>query len=111
MDSHENFQDGPLLSGSQRVRRHNRKQPLPYNGDDGILSQEKTERKEALSVTQVRQAMIAAGINCKAYSGHSFRIGAATTARRGVQQLSKLWEDGRALHTCYTYAYASQGKN
>ena len=36
-------------------------------------------------VTQVRQAITAAGINFKLYSGHSFRIRAASTAaRRGV---------------------------
>jgi hypothetical protein len=31
-------------------------------------------------VAQIRQALTAAKINCKPYSGHSFRIGAATTA-------------------------------
>lgn len=58
-------------------------------------------------VTQVRQAITAAGINCKPYSGHSFRIRAASTAaRRGVPPATI---HGRVLHTCYTYV--SQGKN
>ena len=37
-------------------------------------------------VQQVREALSMAGIDCTAYAGHSFRIGAATTAaRQGIQ--------------------------
>ena len=36
-------------------------------------------------VREVRAALAHAGVDCSAYAGHSFRIGAATTAaRRGV---------------------------
>ena len=41
---------GSLSTGSRRVHRHNRKQALPCNGDDGILSQERTERRDAFSI-------------------------------------------------------------
>ena len=38
-------------------------------------------------VAQVRDALVAAGINEGSYSGHSFRIGAATTAAaKGVEE-------------------------
>ena len=38
-------------------------------------------------VAKVREALTQAGINCAPYSGHSFRIGAATTAaKQGVEE-------------------------
>ena len=46
--------------------------------DDRLLTRDRF-------VERVRQALTAARIDCKPYSGHSFRIGAATTAaKRGV---------------------------
>ncbi len=53
-------------------------------------------------VSRIRQAMERAGLNCTAYSGHSFRIGAATTAARcGINDAtSKLlgrWESAAYL--------------
>ncbi len=48
-------------------------------------------------VIRVREALQTAGVDCKSYSGHSFRIGAATTAaRQGISdatiQILGRWE-------------------
>ena len=44
---------------------------------------------KSLFIAQVRMAMMAAGIDWKKYSGHSFRIGAATTAHaNGISDAS-----------------------
>ena len=38
-------------------------------------------------VSRIREALSQAGVNCAPYSGHSFRIGAATTAaRQGIEE-------------------------
>ena len=39
-----------------------------------------TPLTKARFITKVREALAAAGVDCSSYSGHSFRIGAATTA-------------------------------
>ena len=41
-----------------------------------------TPLTKARFVTKVREALTLAGVDCSGYSGHSFRIGAATTAAR-----------------------------
>ena len=41
-----------------------------------------TPLTKARFVTKVREALTSAGVDCSGYSGHSFRIGAATTAAR-----------------------------
>lgn len=55
-------------------------------------------------VTSVREALKAAGVDCRSYSGHSFRIGAATAAsKRGLPlQQYRPWGDGNVLLTSYT---------
>ena len=60
------------------VRRGN-DQGLLFRFEDGrLLTRDRF-------VTQIRRALSAAGIDCKRYAGHSFRIGAATAAgRRGL---------------------------
>ena len=55
-------------------------------------------------VDELRKVLSAAGINAKDYSGHSFRIGAATTAGTCVlndlvTQLFKCWVDGQVQPT------------
>lgn len=53
-------------------------------------------------VTRVRLALSSAGIDCKPYSGHSFRIGTATAAgRQGLApatiQILSRWESSAYL--------------
>ena len=56
-------------------------------------------------VTAVRSALAAAGLNSSSYAGHSFRIGAATTAaRRGIQD-SLIKTLGRWESAAYTIYY------
>lgn len=55
-------------------------------------------------VTAVRRALAAAGVNSSCFAGHSFRIGAATTAaQQGVQDsITKTmgrWESSAYTHT------------
>lgn len=53
-------------------------------------------------VEEVRKALAAAGYDCKKYSGHSFRIGAATVAaQRGLQD-SLIKTLGRWESAAYT---------
>ena len=63
--------------------------PLFVFQDDKYLTQEKL-------VGSVRQALRAAGVDTKGYSGHRFRIGAATTAalRGGGGGKFGAWEMG-----------------
>ncbi len=55
-------------------------------------------------VTRVREALKTAGVDCTAYSGHSFRIGAATTRRQPVRVSvtlrSRSRDAGRVRRTC-----------
>ena len=61
------------------VRRGNRPGPLFIFQDGRPLTRPRF-------VTEVRKVLLAAGIDPTSYSGHSFRIGAATTAaRQGVE--------------------------
>lgn len=47
--------------------------------------QDGTPLTQTRFVVEIRKALAAAGVDCRPYSGHSFRIGAATTAaERGV---------------------------
>ena len=55
-------------------------------------------------VAAVRQALSAAGLDTTGYSGHSFRIGAATSAARAGLEDSLL-KDPRALHGNLNSAY------
>ena len=87
------------------LAKRGRKEGLLFHFEDGkLLTRDRF-------VEKVRQALTAANIDCKPYSGHSFRIGAATTAaKKGVpQQPLRLLDGGRALPTCCMYG--SQGKN
>ena len=59
-------------------------------------------------VVKVRDALQVAGVeNPSQYAGHSFRIGAATTAAAaGVEDpSSKPSVGGRVPHICYTYVF------
>lgn len=55
-------------------------------------------------ITKVREALTQAGINAKAYSGHSFRIGAATRPEEKVCLLRRFkpLDDGKVQLTYYT---------
>ena len=52
-------------------------------------------------VSEVRKTLSAAGINAKVYSGHSFRIGAATTAGRKGLSAEKIQTLGRWESSAY----------
>ena len=53
-------------------------------------------------VRRVREALKPYGVDMSKYSGHSFRIGAATTAASvGKIPSSRHWEGGRAQHISY----------
>ena len=52
-------------------------------------------------VARVREALSTAGVNATSYSGHSFRIGAATTARRKGLSLEKIQTLGRWKSSAY----------
>ena len=59
-------------------------------------------------VSEVRKALTELGYNCSLYAGHSFRIGAATTAaQRGVQD-SLIKTLGRWESTAYMVYMRSQ---
>ena len=50
-------------------------------------------------VARIREAMVQAGIPTQSYSGHSFRIGAATTAAQAGLQVNH-WADGLVRPSC-----------
>ena len=52
-------------------------------------------------VSEVRKCISEAGINAKAYSGHSFRIGAATMAGRKGLSPEKIQTLGRQESSAY----------
>ena len=73
--------------------------PGPYFvfRDGSVLSSERL-------VAQLRKNLSDAGVDSSKFAGHSFRIGAATTARaRGVQDSTSA--SGRAPHTSGMYEY------
>ena len=77
------------------VRRGNGSGPFFQFGDGRALTRERF-------VSAVRTALTAAGIDATRYAGHSFRIGAATTAAlRGIQD-SLIKTLGRWESTAYT---------
>ena len=54
---------------------------------------------KACFITKVREALTAVGVDCSSYSGHSFRIGVATTASQAgvadsVIQVLGRWTSG-----------------
>ena len=55
-------------------------------------------------VAKLKESIQAAGVNCAAYSGHSFRSGAATTtASQGIGDATiKCWAAGKAASTSCT---------
>ena len=55
-------------------------------------------------VVKLKESIQAAGVNCTAYSGHSFRSGAATTAaRQGIGNATiKMLAAGKAVRTSCT---------
>ena len=60
------------------IKRGNKEGMLFHFIDGNLLTRERF-------VTPVKRVLSAAGVDCNPYSGHSFRIGAATTAgRKGV---------------------------
>ena len=69
----------PVAAVLAYLARRGSKQGLLFQFEDGrLLMRERF-------VTQVRAALTRAGIDCQPYSGHSFRIGAATAAgQRGL---------------------------
>ena len=59
-----------------------------------------TPHKETF-VSRLKQGLSSAGIDSSGYNGHSFRIGAATTAAR-VGIPDSILAGGNHLHTAYT---------
>ena len=53
-------------------------------------------------VSEVRKALMEIGYNCALYAGHSFRIGAATTAAQKAVQDSLIKTLGWWESTAYT---------
>ena len=77
------------------VRRGERAGPMFLFADGSYLTRERF-------VAQLRQALAAAGIKAKQYAGHSFRIGAATTASLCGLQDSLIKTLGRWESSAYT---------
>ena len=77
------------------AKRGNHKGMLFHYEDKKLLSRDRF-------VASVREALAAAGVDCKSYSGHSFRIGAATAAGKcglppaTIQTLGR-WESSAYL--------------
>lgn len=78
--------------------------PLFINRDGSPFSQQQL-------ITSLRQALTQAGIDCTHYSGHSFRIGAATTASaKGIPETT-IQALGRWRSDCYKrYIRPPQGE-
>ena len=78
--------------------------PLFINSDGSPFSQQQL-------VTSLRHALTQAGIDCTHYSGHSFRIGAATTASvKGIPEAT-IQALGRWKSDCYKrYIRLPQGE-
>ena len=58
------------------------------------------DRTPTTSYRSSEQLLTDIGLEASRYAGHSFRIGSATTAaEKGIEDSSKLWEDGRARPT------------
>ena len=77
------------------AKRGNHKGMLFYYEDKKLLSRDRL-------VTSVREALTTAGVDCKSYSGHSFRIGAATAAGKcglppATMQTLGRWESSAFL--------------
>ena len=69
----------PVAAMLAYLAKRGQKEGMLFHFEDGrLLTRDRF-------VERVRQALTAARIDCKPYSGHSFRIGVATTAaKRGV---------------------------
>lgn len=66
----------PVSAGLAYLARRGSKEGMLFRFEDGrLLTRERF-------VAGVRAALSAAGVDCRSYSGHSFRIGAATAAAR-----------------------------
>ncbi len=80
---------------SYMVERGDREGPFFLFGDNWPLTRDRF-------VNSVKKALTAAGLDCRLYSGHSFRIGAATTAARHGLQDSLIKTLGRWESTAYS---------
>jgi hypothetical protein len=76
------------------VRRGGSPGPFFTFGDGRALTRERF-------VAALRRALASAGLDCSAYAGHSFRIGAATTAAQLGIQDSLIQTMGRWQSTAY----------
>ena len=77
------------------ARRGSSQGPLFIFSDGSPLSRQRL-------VSHLRESLSVLGFNCELYSGHSFRIGAATmAAARGLGRLSysDFWVAGAAMPT------------
>ena len=86
------LQDRPIWGRGHYLPRKNGQCPLPSSSDPGIPDKERQPSgplfvlqdgwplSRSMLVEKVRQALRRAGIDASEYNGHSFRIGAATTA-------------------------------
>ena len=89
MHLNKGIKDRPIPSGVQCVHGKNGEGTLPgsSNAGEGPLFKFADGRPLTRErfVDNISVALVAAGINPAPYSGHSFRIGAATTAaKKGV---------------------------
>ena len=77
------------------IAKQGREQGLQFRFKDGCLL-----TKDQL-MSKVRESLSMAGVNVKLYSGHSFRIGAATTAGHKGLPSEKIQTLGRWDSTAY----------
>ena len=80
---------------SYMVERGDREGPFFLFGDNRPLTRD-------CVVNSVKKSLTAAGLDCRLYSGHSFRIGAATTAARHGLQDSLIKTLGRWESAAYS---------